>query len=123
MRPGSPSPAAGQNASDGQVAGTVGVQVADDGQSAATPATVAGSPLCTPAGVRRPLAPTDQPRSSPASASIAYRKAPSAVRPSSRSPVLPSWASPAAASSSTSAPSLRSAQRETAPSAKFVVNA
>src|SRR5829696_3819555 len=59
----------------------------------------------------------------PPSESIAYRYLPSLERSSSRSPGMPSTAMPAVASSSESEPSGPIANRETAPSAKFVVKA
>ena len=55
-----------------------------------------------------------------ASASIAYRKRPSAERSSSRSPVCPSTAVPAAASARIGEPSSATSDRDTAPSAKLV---
>jgi hypothetical protein len=69
------------------------------------------------------LVSTVQPNTRRLSASIAYRKRPSALRPSSRRPFSPWTARPAAASSRVRLPSSPIAYRETAPSAKFVVNA
>src|SRR3954451_2986342 len=87
------------------------------------PATVAGRPPQEPRGDRPPSSPTSHPNTVPESASTAYRKRPSAERASSRSPARPSTVSAAVASSRVSAPSPPMAYRDTAPSAKFVVNA
>jgi hypothetical protein len=59
----------------------------------------------------------------PPSASITWRNRPSPERSSSRNPVMPSTAIPAAASSSEREPSVAIATLDTAPSAKFVVKA
>src|SRR5215208_2323923 len=59
----------------------------------------------------------------PPSASITYRKRPSLVMSSSRSPGIPSTEMPTVASSSDKEPADAIAKRETAPSAKLVVKA
>src|SRR4029453_17850947 len=90
---------------------------------AARPATVLGRLPHDPIGASEPSCPICHPKMLPESASTAYRKRPSRVRPSSRSPGLPSWVRPAVASSSVRAPSIPIEYRDTAPSAKFVVKA